>query len=276
MYTEYWNLAEKPFENTPDPRFLYLSDEHEEAIMRMLYAVQEKKGAAMLTGEYGTGKTLLSRAIAERLLGEEDKYNVAMIVNPTIPSVELLFEIVYQLGGKPSKDNNKSEILRMLNEMLYKTIDEKRHTVVVIDEAQAIKDDDIFEELRLLLNFQFNDRFLLTLLLLGQPELREKVNRIKQLHQRISIIYHLVALGELDTVKYIEHRLRVAGSAEVFFTDRAYKLIYERSKGMPRVINNICDMALVIGFGEKAKVMDENIVSEVSKDFLIKEQQTLT
>jgi len=221
MYTEYWGLTEKPFENTPDPRFFYLSTKHEEALMRLLYAVREKKGAAMLTGEYGSGKTLLGRTVAARLLDEEEKYNVALIVNPAIPSAELLSEIVYQLGAAPSKEDTKSELLHLLNEMLYKTIDEKRHTVVIIDEAQAIKDEEVFEELRLLLNFQLNDRFLLTLLLVGQPELKEKVNSIKQLHQRISIMYHLSALDEAEVRAYIEHRLRIAGNRNFMFTDSA-------------------------------------------------------
>lgn len=267
MYTTYWGLKEKPFENTPDPRFFYCSPKHEEALMRLLYAVQERKGSAMLSGEYGGGKTLLSRVVLSKLMQEEDKYKVALIVNPAIPALELLGEIVYQLGAETSRQDRKIDILRSLNEIFYKTAQDNRHAVVIIDEAQAIEDESIFEELRLLLNFQLNEHFLLTLLLLGQPELREKIDKLPQFKQRLAIRYHLTTLTNIETKHYIEHRCRVAERVEPMFTEEAYKLIYEYSQGVPRQINNVCDLSLVIGMGHKAKIVDGQIIKEIVKDF---------
>ena len=169
MYQEYWGLQEKPFENTPDPRFMYYSPKHEEGLMRLLYAAREKKGAAMLSGDYGSGKTLLTRVITAKLMHQGEHYKVALIVNPAIPAVELLSEIVYQFEGAVSKQDRKLDVLHNLNDILYKNMREEKHSVVIVDEAQAIKDDETFEELRLLLNFQSDDMFLLTLLLIGQP-----------------------------------------------------------------------------------------------------------
>ncbi len=267
MYTTYWGLTDKPFENTPDPRFFYCSPKHEEAMMRLLYTVEEKKGSAMLSGEYGGGKTLLSRIVLGKLMQEDDKFRTALIVNPAIPALELLGEVVYQLGGESHRHDRKIDILRNLNQMLYKTAGEDRHTVVIIDEAQAIEDDTTFEELRLLLNFQLNDKFLLTLLLLGQPELKEKIDRLPQFKQRLAVRYHLTTLTDVEVQHYIEHRCRVAGRSEPLFTQDAYRLIYEYSKGIPRQINNVCDLGLVIGMGYKAKIIDGQIMQEIIKDF---------
>jgi len=273
MYQDYWGFKEKPFENTPDPRFMYYSAKHEEALMRLLYAAREKKGAAMLSGEYGSGKTLLTRVIVTKLTNDDDRYKVALIVNPTIPTVELLSEIVYQFGGTAAKEDRKSDILHKLNDILYKNMNEKRHSVIIIDEAQAIKDEETFEELRLLLNFQSNDMFLLTLLLIGQPELQDKIFRIPQLRQRLSLRYHLETLDYAQTGEYIQHRCRVAGAEKKIFTDEAIALIYEASGGVPREINNICDMVLVIGLGEKVSQIEEKVVQEVIRDFKPQEEK---
>ncbi|MBN1914059.1 MAG: AAA family ATPase [Candidatus Omnitrophica bacterium] len=267
MYLDYWHFKEKPFENTPDPRFFYCSNRHEEALMRFLYALQERKAAFMLSGEYGSGKTLLSRVVIGRLMQKEDDYKVALIVNPAIPSIEILSEIVYQLGGNSSSSDKKTDILRQLNEMLYRTAELNKHTVIIIDEAQAITDEETFEELRLLLNFQTSERFLFTLVLLGQPELIEKIDRLPQLRQRLALRFHLTTLTEPEAKKYIEHRCQVAGRDEPVFSDEAHRFIYEYSKGIPRQMNNFCDLSLVIGMGEKASVIDERIAKVVVHDF---------
>ncbi len=266
MYEEYWKLKEKPFENTPDSRFFFCSPEHEEALMRLLYSVEERKGSAMLSGEYGSGKTLLSRVIYGKLMQQEEAYKVALIVNPAIPVLELLGEIVYQLGGENSAADRKIDILRSLNEILFQTAKEGKHTVVIVDESQVIADESVFEELRLLLNFQLNERFLLTLLLLGQPELREKIDRIPQFRQRLALRFHLTTLKPDEVRSYIEHRLRVAGRQDNMFSDGVYRLIYEHSQGVPRQINNLCDLSLVIGMGRKVNIIDEQIISDVVKD----------
>lgn len=266
MYQDYWGLKEKPFENTPDPRFIYYSPKHEEALMRLLYAVRERKGAAMLSGEYGSGKTLLSKVAMANLLNEGDRYKVALIVNPAISKKELLSEIVYQFGYDITREDTKSELLHKLNDLLYRNMNNHKHSVIIIDEAQAIEDESTFEEIRLLLNFQLNEMFLLTLLLVGQPELKDKIDKVPQFKQRLAIRYHLGTLDLNETGEYIRHRCQVAGRKEPLFSDEAISLIYSASKGIPREINNICDLCLVIGLGEKVSLINEVIVSQVIKD----------
>ncbi len=264
MYEEYWKLQEKPFENTPDPHFLYYSQRHEEALSRMLYAVRERKGAAILSGEYGSGKTLLSRVLLDEL--NNDQYQLALIFNPRLPPLELIKEIIYQLGKDVSSLTSKTELLHSLNDILHKNKNDNKNTVIVIDEAQAIGEEDSFEELRLLLNFQLNDNFLLTLILLGQPELKEKIDNLPQLRQRLAVRYHLKALTEIETKEYIKHRLGVAGAEQQIFSEDSFKEIYYFSAGIPRRINNICDMALLVGCGEGSDKITKNIIKEVAED----------
>jgi len=213
MYEEYWGLKEMPFENTPDPRFIYYSSQHEEGLSRLLYAIERKKGAAMLTGVFGCGKTVLARTLLTKL--NKNIYRVALVNNPHLKSVELLRSIARHLGAEnlPEKLTEMSAdyFLQVIEEMLVNNVKNGTETVIVIDEAHVIIDPDIFEELRLLLNFQFEDRFLLTLILMGQPELKERIDKNKQFSQRIAIGYHLGPLSEIETGNYIRHRLGVAG-----------------------------------------------------------------
>jgi type II secretory pathway predicted ATPase ExeA len=264
MYKEYWNLAEKPFENTADPRFIYYAPQHEEAFSRLSYAVSEQKGAALLTGVFGCGKTVIAQALISSL--NKAKYEIAFIVNPQISHVELLREIVYDLGIKDNLPTLKTDIMHLLDERLHHNMDDGKDTVVIIDEAHLIEDKLIFEELRLLLNLQYKNKFLLTLILLGQPELKEKVNNIKQLQQRISIKYHLTGLEREETVKYIQHRLGVARATKKIFKDNIFDLIYEGSGGIPRRINQICDMALLVGMSKKQDLIDKKTIDEVIED----------
>ena len=173
MYQAYWSLTEKPFENTPDPKFIYYSKKHKEAISRLLYAVREHKGAALLTGEYGSGKTLLSRVLWHELQ-QEKIYESVFILNPRLCGLDMLREITQQLTGSEAP-TNRIDLFHSLHNILYANHNLSRHTVIVVDEAQAIMDKEIFEELRLLLNFQLDDAFLLTLVLLGQAELRQTI-----------------------------------------------------------------------------------------------------
>jgi len=269
MYEAYWNLKERPFVNTPDPRFLYYSQEHEEALSRLMYAVQTNMGGCMLTGVFGCGKTLLNQALIESLekLGN---YKIAFVANPFLSHIELLRMIAYDLGAN-NLPEKKTEILtdfllQTLEKILHNNNDDGKHTVVIIDEAHVIEDKLIFEELRLLLNFQLKDRFLLTLILSGQPELKKSIENIKQLSQRIPIRCNLDRFGPEDTKNYILHRLDVAGRAEPVFEEGVYKVIHERSGGIPRRINNICDMSLLVGFSKGVELIGDDIVSDVIKD----------
>ena len=262
MYREYWGLKELPFENVPDPRFFYPSAEHQEALLRLFYAVNSRKGAAMLTGEVGCGKTILSRTLIQDL--PADRYEVAVVANPSLSPVEFLREILYQLGVEIST-NSKLDLLHALNDQVVKNLNAGRDSVIIIDEAQAIEDPDTLEELRLLLNFQLNERFLLTLLLIGQPELRERISRIRQLEQRIAIKFHLGALKQEEVPSYIQARLEKAGLVRRIFEENALDAVGRASRGIPREINNICDLCLLLGFGARAERIGIDLVQKVAQ-----------
>ena len=265
MYEAYWGLSEPPFDNSPNPKFFYLSPEHEEALVRLMYAVRQRKGCAMLTGEYGCGKTMLSRALIQRL--EAERYEIGLLTNPSWNAVEFLSEVVYQLGVE-TDEKSKTELLHRLNDLFFRNYRAGRDTVIIIDEAQLIADDAVFEELRLLINFQTDDRFLVTILLIGSPELTVKVRRLKHLDQRIAIRYHLNTLDDTHTANYIAHRLKMAGQAVRIFTKEAVKLVFDFTRGTPREINNLCDIALLVAYSKKVREIDEKIIAEVIKDMV--------
>jgi len=265
MYEAYWELSEPPFDNSPNPKFFYLSPEHEEALVRLVYTVRHRKGCGMLTGEYGCGKTTLSRALIQRL--EAERYEIGLLTNPSWNATDFLREALYQLGVE-SKEKSKSELLHLLNDVFFRNYRDGRDTVIIVDEAQLIADDGVFEEVRLLLNFQTDDRFLVTLLLIGSPELRERVRRLKHLDQRITIRYHLNTLDYTHTAAYVSHRLKMANRATPIFTEEAIKLIFDFTRGTPREINNLCDVALLVGYTKRVKEVGEKIVAEVIKDMV--------
>ncbi len=263
MYEKYWGLNELPFENVPDPRFMYHSTQHEEALMRLLYATKAQKGAAMLSGEVGCGKTTVSRAFVQELSSEE--YEVGIIANPSMAALDFLKEILYQLGIEKTADS-KPELLHILNDAMLQNLNKKKKTVLIVDDAQAIEDVVTFEELRLLLNFQLNNQFLLTLILIGQPELRDKVVKIPQLDSRISIRYHLKPLDIKETAQYILFRLKIAGMQRNIFTKEAIEKIHEYTGGVPRKINNTCDLSLLVGFSKKIELIDSKIIQQLIDD----------
>ncbi|MGH7279700.1 MAG: ExeA family protein [Candidatus Rokuibacteriota bacterium] len=265
MYEAYWGLAEPPFDNSPNPKFFYLSPEHEEALIRLVYTVRHRKGCAMLTGEYGCGKTTLSRALIQRL--EAERYEIALLTNATWTPLELLREVLYQLGVEPQA-TGKPELLHQLNDLLYRNFQASRDTVLIVDEAQLIEDEGVLEELRLLMNFQTADRFLVTVLLIGSPELVGRIRKLRHLDQRIAIRYHLNTLDSTHTAAYVAHRLRMGGREAPIFTDEAIKLIFDFTRGTPREINNLCDIALLIGYSKRLTEVDERIVAEVIKDMV--------
>lgn len=268
MYEKYWKLKEKPFENTPDPKFIYYADQHKEGLSRLLYAVREQKGAALLTGVFGCGKTLLAKTLVTEL--SKEVYNTAFIGNPKLEYVELLMTIARYLGAKdlPTKKTEvlTNVVLDSLNEILENNFRDGKKTVVIIDEAHVIENKDVWEELRLLLNFQTQNQFLINLLFLGQPELKELIERNKQLSQRIAIRCHLSHLGEEEVSGYIRHRLNVAGRPDEVFTEEAITSIFKHSGGIPRRINHLCDLALLTGFSQHAEKIDGRIVKEVISD----------
>ena len=266
MYEEYWGLKEMPFENLPDPKFFYPSAEHQEALLRLFYAVNSRKGAAMLTGEVGCGKTILSRTLIQDLPPE--RYEIGLITNPSLTPIDFLREILYQLGVE-NQTNSKLDLLHALNDQMVKNFHAGKDTIVIVDEAQAISNEETLEELRLLLNFQLNDRFLLTLLLIGQPELKDKISNIQQLEQRIAIKFHLGPLKPEETQAYVHTRLEKAGVKRPIFKDDALATLHKESRGIPREINNICDICLLLGFG--AKVQEINTEQIMKAAYAVKQ-----
>jgi general secretion pathway protein A len=264
MFEKHWGLTESPFENTPDPRFMFYSQEHEEALSRLIYVVEKRKGATMLTGVFGCGKTVLLRALLAHL--NKNIYQAAIINNPFLKLVEFLRAIARQLGAEslPEKLTEMSAdyFLQIIETILRNNAKDGKHTLIIIDEAHVITDADIFEELRLLLNFQLEDKFLLTLILVGQQELVERIKKNKQFSQRLSIGSNLKPLSETEMTNYIECRLKVAGVERQIFSPEALRLIFQNTGGIPRRINQICDMCLSVGFNYEAKIVDENIVNE--------------
>ena len=260
MYLEHWKLNEKPFDNTPDPKFLYLSSEHREAVKRLTYAISEHKGCALLTGEYGCGKTYLVRSIISQL--DSDHYDLALINFPVFAPSEFLQEILFQFGVD-AKAGTRLELFHQLAGHAFENHSKGKQSLVVIDEAQMIEEARVFDEIRLMLNIQFEDRLLVDIFLVGQPELRERIMKSPQLEQRIGIKYHLHRLSQEETVQYVRHRLEIAGTTRDLFTNDAYVLLFKLSYGVARRINNLCDLCLLEGASSGATVIDEEIIRRV-------------
>lgn len=253
MYEQYWGLSEKPFENTPDPRFLFRTDESSEVFVRLLYALKGNRGAALLSGPSGCGKTLLVRALLQEM-GSEG-IEVALLTQPCADGAEFLSEVLFQLGEEEVEGGRKQAV-RRLQELLYKNYEGGKETVIVIDEAQLLAEEEIFAEMRLLLNYQLNDAFLVTLMLVGQPPLAERIRAYTSLDQSISTRAVVRRLSADESQQYVAHRLAVAGRQEPIFAAEAVAAAHEYAEGVPRKLNNICDIALLIGFSRKLEHID--------------------
>jgi general secretion pathway protein A len=262
MYLEYWGLERFPFDNAPDPNFFYVSNTHEEGLNRLLYAAELGKGCALLAGDVGVGKTTLSHVFLQKL--SAGKFEIVLISNPCQDRNEFLQDILYKLGADtiPSR---KVEILQVLQEKLEENADRGRKTLLIVDEAQLLS-EEMLEEVRLLLNFQSSHGFLITIILMGQLELIEKVKKIQQLQQRIAIKYFLKPFNLSETLDYILYRQKKAGAHRNVFDKDAIRLIYRHSHGLPRMINHLCDLMLLVGAVKKKKRIDEGIVKELLND----------
>jgi general secretion pathway protein A len=246
MYDGFYGFREPPFNITPDPRFLFFSDKHREAFNHILFGIRERKGFIQVTGEVGAGKTTVCRAILAEL---DSQYRTALILNPTLTGTQLLRAILVELGAKP-KRLDRAGYLEALNRLLLDAVGQGKDVVLFVDEAQDL-DAELLEQMRLLSNLETDRRKLLQIVLIGQPELRDKLDRedLRQLRQRITVRYHLSPLSREETERYIEHRLRVAGgSGRPVFTSWAFGAIHRYSRGVPRLINAVCDKALLYGF----------------------------
>ena len=247
VYLDYYGLTEAPFDITPNPRFLFYSAKHREAFNHLLYGIRERKGFVQLTGEVGAGKTTLCRAILEQL--DSEHYATALILNPVMSAEELVKAVAIEFG-LPVNGLDRLETLSVINHFLLHQVEEGKDTVLIIDEAQDMT-DELLEQVRLLSNFETDDRKLLQIVLMGQPELRDRLNnpKLRQLRQRITVRYHLPPLSRFEVNEYIHHRLQVAGAKGApYFTQLALWRIYRYSQGIPRLLNAVCDKALLAGF----------------------------
>jgi general secretion pathway protein A len=260
MYLSFYGLREAPFAPTPDPKFLFQSARHREALAQLIYGVRERKGFIVLTGEIGTGKTTLLRTLLERLNADTP---VAYVHNSAL-NIEGLLEYVLQDWGVKSTANSHAQRLFELNEFL---IDQHRRggtPVLVIDEAQNLSVETL-EAVRMLSNFETTNQKLMQILLVGQPELRAKLDlpELRQLKQRIGLRCHIAPLSAEETRLYIRHRLRIAGAVDAgTFTDGAIQKIADYSGGTPRVINIVCDHCLLSGFADSKKRIEGGTVAE--------------
>ncbi len=262
MYLDYWGFQKFPFENVPDPDFFYLSKIHEEGLDRLIYAAKMQKGGAMLSGDIGCGKTTLTKVYVQKLSAEQ--FDIGLIINPKLEPLEFLQEVLYQLGITDVPDSKRG-CLHLLSEKMTENAKAKKHTLLIVDEAQAL-DESGFEEVRLLLNNQVNGGFSINVVLVGQPELRGKIKDMEQLEQRIAIKYHLTPFDQEDTARYIVFRLEKAGRKGNVFSPEAMEKIYEITEGVPRKINNLCDLSLLIGFSKNGKVIDLQIIEDIMSD----------
>lgn len=263
MYLKYWELKKHPFENVPAGGLFFRSPQHEEARIRLSYVAEHRKGAAMITGEVGSGKTTVARAFSDHLSAKS--YETAMIVNPAMEALDLIRSILIQLGEN-GEEESKAVLLNRLQKKLETNADRGISTVLIIDEVQVIDSSATFEELRMLLNMQNADQFLITLILLGQTTLKEKIAAFPPLKERISVRYHLPPLDYQNTWDYISFRLGSAGAERNIFTKEAVAPLYEYSGGIPLRINNICDRSLLMGMMGKTSEISADTVKSAAGD----------
>jgi general secretion pathway protein A len=264
MYTQFYGLREKPFSLSPDPRYLFLADSHREALAHLLYGIEQGEGFIAITGEVGTGKTTLCRTLLQRI---EPGTEVAFIFNPQLSALELLQAISAELGLETG-DHTRRELTDQLNRFLLTKRQEDHRVLLIIDEAQNLAPDAL-EQVRLLSNLETNTAKLIQIILIGQPELDAILEQpsLRQLCQRISVRWRLAPLLTHETREYVRHRLRIAaGAPRDLFTELALREIHRRSQGIPRIINLLCDRALLAGYAASAKGIGLGLVTQTEKE----------
>ena len=276
MYQEFYKFREKPFNLTPDPRFIYLSQKHREAIAHLLYGINSHVGFMSLTGEVGSGKTTVLRCLLSYL--ESNDYKTALILNPSLSPAGLLRSICREFGvavDDEQGDQDGNDVLEKLSEFLLHENSEGRTVVLIIDEAQNLS-ADVLEQVRLISNLETDSDKLIQIILAGQPELLDMLrNRnLRQLSQRITVRYHLTPLDLQDTEDYINHRIDIA-QGRVIFSHRAVARIYKYSKGLPRLINAACDRALMAAYAEEAREISGQMAAGAVRDLVKQERGSL-
>ena len=262
MYKKFYHLKENPFNMTADPDFFFSSLHHKEAFSHLIYGIHQRKGILVVTGEIGTGKTTLCRTLLTHLDGET---KTALILNPNFSDIQLLRLIVKDFGiqGNPK---NRLDLIDALNKFLLEETARGNNVVLIVDEAQNLSTKQL-EQIRLLSNIETEKEKLLQIILVGQPELCDKLklNELRQLNQRIAVRYHILPLEQHELAAYIKHRLMIANASrgsqdQLHFTDKAIDIIFKNSGGTPRMVNILCDRALLAGFISETTTIDEHIV----------------
>jgi general secretion pathway protein A len=264
MYCEFYNLVKRPFEMTPDPSFLYLGEAHREGLATLVYGVQSGKGFVLLTGEVGTGKTTLLHS----LLGQLDSRTAsAFIFNPRLDPLDF-FHLLFEEFGIEEKCESKAEYLLALNKFLIERLEKDQPTLLIVDEAQNLS-PEMLEEIRLLSNLETPTSKLIQIMLVGQPELKEMLAmpELRQLRQRIALRHHLRPFDEKETAEYVRDRLERAGhSGKPVFDRGALRQVHSVTGGTPRLINSVCDSAMLLGYSRSLRVIKANAIREVAAD----------
>ncbi len=265
MYNAYFNFKEAPFSIAPDPRYLYMTGQHREALAHLVYGLNSEGGCILLTGEVGTGKTTVCRCLLEQI---PEHTNIALVVNPKVTAIELLETICDELKIEyPSENNTIKTYIDRINAFLIDANARNEKTVLIIDEAQNL-DDTVLEQLRLLTNLETNQRKLLQIIILGQPELLDILARkeMRQLAQRITARFHLNALSRNEVKAYINHRLAIAGQNAQLFPEPTISQLYRLSKGIPRLLNVLCDRSLLGTYVQNKTIVDTKTLSTAAKE----------
>jgi general secretion pathway protein A len=264
VYLEYYGLTEAPFTITPNPKFLFYSAKHREAFNHLLYGIKERKGFVQLTGEVGAGKTTLCRALLEQL---PETFSTALILNPVLTADQLVKNVAMEFR-LDVKGMDRLETVAVINDFLLRQMAEERESVLIIDEAQDLT-NDLLEQVRLLSNLETDDRKLLQIVLMGQPELRDRLNDhgLRQLRQRITVRYHLKPLTKHELAQYVQHRLQVSGAQGApYFTRPALWRIFNYTKGIPRLVNAVCDKALLAGYVDQCDRIDWRLIGRALRE----------
>ncbi|KHE91576.1 MAG: AAA family ATPase [Candidatus Scalindua rubra] len=268
MYKKFYGLKENPFNLTPDPDFVFLGRIHKKALAYLTYGLDAGKGFVQLTGEIGSGKTTLLKTL---LMNNRNKIKSAFIVNPKATFVQLFRMILYQFSIiEMESEYSKEVLLSKFHSFLIEQAKQNRPVVIIFDEAQHL-DKSVLEEIRMLSNLETGKQKLVQMIFVGQPELREifLLPELKQLKQRISVAFHIYPLDRDDTMAYINHRMEVAGSENgQIFTQCACEEVYSYSSGVPRLINTVCDAALLAGYVDEMKTIDGKVIKEVIDELI--------
>ncbi len=268
MYEQYWRLNRNPFENHADPAFFFVSETHQSALLKIRYLIENRKGAGILVGGTGSGKTCLTHVLASQLAETHGPF--VHLVFPQLSPAELLAYLAVELGGNPAALGaglpRLDQTIREIEQLLAAHTEQRRHPVIIVDEAHLIEDQAVFQALRLLLNFQKPGRADFTLLLAGQRDLLCTIHRLPQLEERLAVKCLLRPLQEAEASAYVSWRLETSGARRQIFSREALHSVFELSGGVPRRINRICDLALLVGYADESESISSEQVEAVSEE----------